>query len=284
MIDLILFPSSYFSPKTVDEDLRKEYDAATSTCLFDTVLFDYDKWYNESRLALSEQLASMRNAVMRGWMMKPEKYRLLYEELLKQNIRLATSPDEYEQMHIFPNVYSVFGEDTAKMMVFPLHTQIPVEQVKKVFKRFMIKDYVKSVKGTQFPRFFDSSITQEKFDEWMKVFYELRGNLLTGGICVKQFLDLKYYGDRPNEYRVFYANNKIVTVSRNSGQPEFAAKPTIQLLEKYQTLASIYYTVDYVELENGTWKVMEAGDGSVSGLSDQQDAEQYFRILYHAFN
>lgn len=284
MIDLILFPSSYFSPKTVDEDLRKEYDAATSTCLFDTVLFDYDKWYNESRLALSEQLASMRNAVMRGWMMKPEKYRLLYEELLKQNIRLATSPDEYEQMHIFPNVYSVFGEDTAKMMVFPLHTQIPVEQVKKVFKRFMIKDYVKSVKGTQFPRFFDSSITQEKFDEWMKVFYELRGNLLTGGICVKQFLDLKYYGDRPNEYRVFYANNKIVTVSRNSGQPEFAAKPPIQLLEKYQTLASIYYTVDYVELENGTWKVMEAGDGSVSGLSDQQDAEQYFRILYHAFN
>lgn len=284
MIDLILFPSSYFSPKTVDENIRKEYDAATSTCLFDTVLFDYDKWYNESRLALSEQLASMRNAVMRGWMMKPEKYRLLYEELLKQNIRLATSPDEYEQMHIFPNVYSVFGEDTAKMMVFPLHTQIPVEQVKKVFKRFMIKDYVKSVKGTQFPRFFDSSITQEKFDEWMKVFYELRGNLLTGGICVKQFLDLKYYGDRPNEYRVFYANNKIVTVSRNSGQPEFAAKPPIQLLEKYQTLASIYYTVDYVELENGTWKVMEAGDGSVSGLSDQQDAEQYFRILYHAFN
>lgn len=284
MIDLILFPSSYFSPKTVDEDLRKEYDAATSTCLFDTVLFDYDKWYNESRLALSEQLASMRNAVMRDWMMKPEKYRLLYEELLKQNIRLATSPDEYEQMHIFPNVYSVFGEDTAKMMVFPLHTQIPVEQVKKVFKRFMIKDYVKSVKGTQFPRFFDSSITQEKFDEWMKVFYELRGNLLTGGICVKQFLDLKYYGDRPNEYQVFYANNKIVTVSRNSGQPEFAAKPPIQLLEKYQTLASIYYTVDYVELENGTWKVMEAGDGSVSGLSDQQDAEQYFRILYHAFN
>ena len=221
---------------------------------------------------------------MRGWMMKPENYRLLYEELLKQNIRLATSPDEYEQMHIFPNVYSVFGEDTAKMMVFPLHTQIPVEQVKKVFKRFMIKDYVKSVKGTQFPRFFDSSITQEKFDEWMKVFYELRGNLLTGGICVKQFLDLKYYGDRPNEYRVFYANNKIVTVSRNSGQPEFAAKPPIQLLEKYQTLASIYYTVDYVELENGTWKVMEAGDGSVSGLSGQQDAEQYFRILYHAFN
>lgn len=284
MVDLILFPSSYFSPKTIDEELQKEYDAAATTGLFHNILFDYDKWYNESKLVLSQKVPSNRNAIMRGWMMKPEKYRLFYEELLKQNIRLITSPDEYALMHIFPNVYSVFGEDTAKMMVFPLQTQIPVEQVKKVFSRFMIKDYVKSVKGTQFPRFFDSSITQEKFDEWMKVFYELRGNLITGGICVKQFLDLKFYGDRPNEYRVFYANNEIATVSRNSGQPEFAAKPPTQLLEKYQTLASSYYTVDYAELENGTWKVMEAGDGSVSGLSDRQDAEQYFRILYHAFN
>ena len=29
-------------------------------------------------------------------------------------------------------------------------------------------------------------------------------------------------------------------------------------------------------------EVIEAGDGSVSGLSENQNAEQYFRALYHA--
>ena len=35
MVDLILFPSSFFSITKVDEDLQKEYDAASATGLFD---------------------------------------------------------------------------------------------------------------------------------------------------------------------------------------------------------------------------------------------------------
>ena len=57
-----------------------------------------------------------------------------------------------------------------------------------------------------------------------------------------------------------------------------------ELVEKYKNLPSIYYTVDFAELADGTWKVIEAGDGSVSGLSEFQDAEQYFRALYYALN
>ncbi len=56
----------------------------------------------------------------------------------------------------------------------------------------MIKDYVKSVKGTDFPKFFDKNTTQDELDNWMNVFYKYRGNLLTGGICVKEFLPLKF--------------------------------------------------------------------------------------------
>ena len=41
--------------------------------------------------------------------------------------------------------------------------------------------------------------------------------------------------------------------------------------------------VDYAETETGEWKALEAGDGQVSGLSDYQDAEAYYRALYHAF-
>ncbi len=284
MIDLILFPSGFFSIKKVDEDLQSEYEAVIATGLYDTIFFGYDKWVNEGVLVLNETPSVKRKAIMRGWMLKPEQYEKLYYALSEQNIELMTSPADYRQMHIFPNVYNLFGKDTAAMEIYPLHEQINIDALKKQFPRFMIKDFVKSVKGTEFPKYFDASVSQGEFDEWMKVFYKYRGDLLTGGICVKEFLDLKFYDNRPNEYRVFYANGEIVTISRNSGQRGYTPEPSKELIEKYRNLPSCYYTVDYAELADGSWKVMEAGDGSVSGLSENQNAEHYFRALYHACN
>ena len=69
-----------------------------------------------------------------------------------------------------------------------------------------------------------------------------------------------------------------------SGQHGYTPEPPKELIEKYRNLPSCYYTVDYAELADGSWKVMEAGDGSVSGLSENQNAEHYFRVLYHACN
>lgn len=284
MIDLILFPSGFFSIKKVDEDLQGEYDAVKMTGLYDTIFFGYDKWVSEGILILNETPSVKRKAIMRGWMLKPEQYEKLYYALSEQNIELMTSPADYRQMHIFPNVYNLFGKDTAAMEIYPLHEQINIDALKKQFPRFMIKDFVKSVKGTEFPKYFDASVSQSEFDEWMKVFYKYRGDLLTGGICVKEFLDLKFYDNRPNEYRVFYANGEIVTISRNSGQHGYTPEPPKELIEKYRNLPSCYYTVDYAELADGSWKVMEAGDGSVSGLSENQNAEYYFRALYYACN
>lgn len=42
MVKTILFPSSYFSIRNVDEDLKAEYDAAVDTGLFEIILFSYD--------------------------------------------------------------------------------------------------------------------------------------------------------------------------------------------------------------------------------------------------
>lgn len=118
----------------------------------------------------------------------------------------------------------------------------------------------------------------------MQKFYELRGSLYTGGICIKEYLSLKRYGERTNEYWVFYINGEIATISRNSGQGSFAPLPPQELIEKYKDLGSPYYTLDYAEPEDGTWRILEAGDGQVSGLSDHQDYYAYFRTLYHCFH
>ena len=266
----ILFPSSFYSINKVDEDLQAEYNAAADTGLFDVMFFSYDKWFNEGVLKLNKEPEESVCGVYRGWMMKPEAYRSFYELLSNKKIRLITKPDEYERFHIFPNIYSHFGNDTARMLTYP-DGRIDLAEVKRTFKRFMIKDYVKSVKGTDFPKYFENSITQEEFDKYMETFYKYRSSLYTGGICVKEYLDLKTYGDRTNEYRVFYIGGEIATVSRNSGQGNYAPFPPAEMLDKYRFLGSQFYTVDYAELIDGSWKIIEAGDGQVSGLSDDQD-------------
>ena len=224
-IDMIVFPSDYFDRSKVDPDLKSEYDAVRSTGLYRVAIFSYPSWFDQEKLILNEEPEEEVTAVYRGWMMKPEMYQAFHQQLIAHKIRLITTPVQYEKMHVFPNVYEDVKDDTAKMEIFPLHEQIDVEQLKKAFSRFMVKDYVKSVKGTEFPKFFDQSVRQEEFDHWMEVFYKYRGDLLTGGICIKEYLDLKRYGEQTSEFRVFYINHEIATICRNSGQADYVPQP-----------------------------------------------------------
>lgn len=283
MIHAVLFPSSYQGLNKVDEDLQKEYDAVRNTGLYDVILFGYEKWFCDGKLVLNHVPGEMITAVYRGWMMRPERYEAFYGKLLEKNIRLITTPEEYRQFHVFPNVYPLIAESTARTMIFPEGTPVDLEAVKARFKRFMVKDYVKSVKGTNFPVYFENTVSQDEFDQWMSVFYKYRGELFTGGICVKEFLELKKYHSKTNEYRVFYINHEPATISRNSGQIPLTEAPPRGLIEAYSRLPGKFYTVDYAELEDGSWKIIEAGDGSVSGLSENQDYEAFFRALYQCF-
>ena len=278
----ILFPGSYFNYRHIEEDMREEYNAVRETGLFDTCLFNYDAWLAGEQYRTTNTESIARDTIYRGWMLKPEEYGNMYEALLKQDLRLHTPPAAYEKMHLFPNIYPSLIEDTAGMMVFK-NREVDVEQIKKKFHRFMVKDSVKSVKGTEFPVFFDNTVTQAEFDKWMEVFYKYRGDLITGGICIKEYLDLKRYEGITNEFRVFYANGQVISVSRNANQPIYTDVPPADLVMKYRNLNSPYYTIDYAELSDGTWRIIEAGDGGVSGLSPGQDPVIYYRSLYYAF-
>lgn len=284
-LSIVLFPSDFFNSSAVDTDFESEYMAVQKNPNLTSLVFGYEAWFDQGRVIISGDLPKLATkAVYRGWMMRPEKYAQFYDALKEKNIMLTTGPEEYERIHVFPNAYPYVKEDSARILCFKLHESIRISEVLKEFPRFMVKDFVKSVKGTDFPKFFDSSFSQEDFEHWMEVFYKYRGDLLTGGICIKEYLELKKYDGKTNEYRAFYANHEMISLEPNSGQGPFAPTPPEQMLKKYQTLESPFYTVDYAELADGSWKVIETGDGSVSGLSDRQDATAFFRALYLAFS
>lgn len=282
MAEILLFPSDYFDGRKIDPELENEYNAAKETGLFEIVLFKYTAWAENKKIVLNRQIEKSTKAVYRGWMMKPEEYRMFYKALLEENLELVTVPLAYEYLHVFPNVYIWLKDDTPLIEVFPLHERIDLKELHSKMKNFMVKDYVKSAKGTDFPRYFEANMPQSEFDQKMELFYKYRGSMLTGGICIKEYVDLKKYGDKVNEYRVFYINHRITTISRNSGQHLYTPEPPAELLKKYDNLPSPFYTIDYAEREDGSWIIIETGDGSVSGLSDNQNAVEFYRALYYS--
>lgn len=279
MIQAILLPCEFFEINHVDSCYQNEFDALVKSNQFEIYFYDYDTFVSEGILNLNKRPNEMTATLLRGWMLNDKNYEIFYNKLLDRNIKLITTPQEYCNMHLFPNVYEYIKEDTPKTLVYPEGCDVDLSQIKSCFKKFLIKDYVKSEKGTDFPTFFDNSISDDEFNRWLKIFKEYRANLFTGGFCIKEFVDLKKYGNCTNEWRVFYMNKNIVSVSKNSLQPDYVNNVPNELIEKYKNLPSPFYTVDYAELEDGTWKILEAGDGQVSGLSPNQDAESFFRTI-----
>lgn len=66
MVNTIVFPSSFFDIRKVDEDLQEEYDAVMETGLFDVVIFGYEKWFDEGKLVLANVPSEEVGAVYRG--------------------------------------------------------------------------------------------------------------------------------------------------------------------------------------------------------------------------
>ena len=274
----VLFPSDYFDQNKPDVGFIKEYRAAAENQIH-VLLFSYDEFLEDGKLRLKSDTSLTCPVIYRGWMLKPEKYAELYHKLQDMDLRLITSPREYKRMHSFPEIYPELTEDTAPMIVFEDPEKIDYEQIRKSFRKCMVKDYVKSVKGTDFPKCISTDIGEDEFRRLIKKFLSYRGELYTGGICIKEFLELKRYNEKTNEFRVFYCNNQAITIGRNSGQPECLPQPPEVMIKKYSSLKSPFYTVDYAETADGCWKIIEAGDGQVSGLSDFQDAFSFYGKL-----
>lgn len=172
-------------------------------------------------------------------MLKPEQYTKLYNFLKHKSLKLINSSEEYSFCHEFPNSYSMLKAITPSILTFSMDSSIAWKTVKKEFEKFMMKDFVKSVKGNDFPQYFDSSYSDIQLDEYVKKFIELRGDLYTGGIVLKQYMSLaKTYGNT-NEYRAFYLNGNL------SGIFYFNAYE-VTLCLGLQCLIGSFYTIKYL--------------------------------------
>lgn len=268
----ILFPHEPFDKKNVDSAYLEEYNTCKLLGI-DTFFFDYDRFIEEEKLSSNINIDDECVIIYRGWMMKPSQYNKFYNTILEKTngkIRLINNPNDYENCHCFPNVYNDIKNYTPKMVKIDNYNILPSYKniLNNVDFDFFIKDHVKSIKTDKGVEKISKDITC--FDLFNKIdfFVKERGNLFTNGIVLKEFVNLKKYNDNTNEWRFFVIDGKIISSVQNSNLKTTEQPNQLLILEVINLLKdkSRFFTVDFAQLENDSWVLIETGDGQVSGF------------------
>ena len=287
---ILLFPCEPFAPQRVDPSFITEYEAARLVG-FRCVLYSHeDMEEGEMKSCLRGLPAESedRSLLIRGWMVTGEVYRLFHDAAVERGYLPVTSPDAYEQAHYLPLAYAITMGHTAHSEW--IEGDNP-EAAWDLYQRFqgkdaIIKDWVKSAKsrwkdGCYIP----AGTSRERFAEIFRVFREERGKLFNRGVVLREFLPLVERGSDilglplVEETRLFFWKGEcLVPADRTSPSPMDEIGQWTQIARGFR---SSFVTVDVALLEDGSWKIVETGDGQVSGLPVGLDPERFYAALWN---
>lgn len=270
--------------KKVDEDYEQEYQAAGLN--HECALFSYEDLEKGKLSLYGPEISGL--TVYRGWMMKPEMYKLFYTELEKKGIILINSPEEYERYHTLPGWYREFENHTAPSVWEDKGTVESAMAISKGLEgSYIVKDYVKSRKHEWYDACFIEDITDKKKSEKIiSRFVERQGDNLVGGVVLRKFVNLKSIGKHEKsgmpiseEYRVFVFGGRIGIMDDywQEGQEINLSEEEMDWIKALvKKIRSNFVTIDLARREDGQLIVMELGDGQVSGLQ-QIKPEAFYR-------
>lgn len=272
----ILFPCSPFNIKEVDDNFKNEYEVC-KTLGIEFFFFDHDLLVDEDELKFFG-IKESSMVILRGWMLKPAQYERLFNSLKEKECYLFNTLDSYAQCHYLRNSYKYIEPYTAKTL---FSDKFDKQTLREMFDQFengiILKDYVKSEKHVPGLFFIPKSTTHSQLETVVGKFIEARGKLFNEGIAFREFVELKKYDGEVNEWRMFVFNKKVASTEQNSNintHINKISKPPEDLIQKLAgelSKASYFYTVDFAEKADGTWMVVETGDGQVSGLAPNQN-------------
>ncbi len=269
---IFLLPCDPLDSKKVDYDFQREFNAIVSLG-FKVNLYDHDQLVDHNAFISNiDNRNGKHSVILRSWMLKENQYDFLYKSLASRNLYLINTPEQYLNCHYYPNVYDKIKKFSPKSTWFENISNESIIHHRDIMGcDVIIKDYVKSEKYSSDLFMLSKSLSNEEFCSKVNEFKLSRGKLFNRGIVFKEFLDLKKFGEKTNEFRLFVYNKKVISTSQNT-ELGFGTSPNLDFLNDIiQSIDSNLYTIDIAELDSGEWIILETGDGSVSGLASGQD-------------
>ena len=292
---VVIFCCSPGKPDRLDEDWSREAEAARNAG-FATALIDHDAVVAGKltrAVARIPQADRTATAIYRGWMLTVEQYGRLFEALLAKGVTLINGPSQYAFCHHIPGWYAAFDKHTPRSRWLSHGPPFSRDEIVAVLAGWtggaIVKDYVKSEKHAWLEACFLPDVTDiNDVERVVRRFTELRGVDFAGGLVFREFVSLRAIGQHPqsgmpisNEWRLFWATGKPIacspyweaTADREPNVAEFASLA--------REVKSDFFAMDLAQRQDGSWLILELGDGQVSGLPERMDAGAFYRSLAH---
>ena len=237
-------------------------------------------------------------AIYRGWMIPSAAYRELYQALKDIGVVLMTNPEAYARTHELPGWYPALEGSTPRSIWIPTSSPVDGAAIDGVLRSFgdsalVVKDYVKSRKHEWLDAcFIRSAHDWPEAKRVIENFARRQGADLQGGLVFREFAELESVGIHPrsrmpisHELRLFFLQGELVATFRYWPEGAYLAAepPLLEFTDLARRIESPFFTMDIARRKDGTWTVMELGDGQVSGLPRDEDAPELYRALARGF-
>ncbi|MFC4127153.1 ATP-grasp domain-containing protein [Nocardia rhizosphaerae] len=278
----LLFCSDPLNPRRVDDHFAAQADAVLAAG-GTVALLDHDALSGGDPAAAVRRVPKSGGPMWyRGWMIPVDRYRALARALAERGCALAVSPENYAKAHELPGWYEIFAELTPpSRWAATTPGKVPGEPVLAGLAGALgagpgiVKDYVKSRKhewdtACYVPDLGDGSALRRIVER----FVELQGRYLAGGIVLRRFEDFtEDGGGRAVEARVWWLDGEPALVGPHPDDPTVCPEPDLSAVARaVSALGCRFVTTDVARRADGSWRVIEVGDGQVSDLPSTVDA------------
>lgn len=292
---VVLFPGDTSTPYLPGLGFEEECAAAKEAGFEVSFVGPELSWGEEPRIRKFPEDKESREVVYRGWILKHEDYVRLDATLAAVGGYGLVSPEAYRYAYHFPEWYEDLKGFTPKSASYPTDQAPTPAQLEEVFGRsgvgLILKDYVKSRKHEWWDACFIPEIGDTK--NLLRVsenFLRRQGESLVGGLVFREFVKFKQIGVHSksklpliNEHRLFVLDGKVFYQAPYWSEGDYSgALPPKDILDPVigrLKAGSPFLSVDVAEKEDGSWMIVEIGDGGTSGVPEGGS----FSGFYEAF-
>ena len=261
---MLLFPADVLRPRRVDDHFADEADAArTAGC--PVALIDHDAAARGDTTAAVARVSGDTTAVYRGWMLSSHRYAELGTALADRNARLRTTAEQYRRAHELPGWYDALSAFTPVSLWTVGTDKRDFETVRATLGSgpAVLRDYSKSMKHYWYEAAYVPDLA-DAAQAWSVAerMVQLRGDDLAGGFVVR-----RYEPFTGAEARSWWINGTCRLVTAHPDTPNELPPEDLDLTRLQPAIAALalpFVTVDLARRSDGTWRVIELGDGQVS--------------------
>jgi hypothetical protein len=216
----------------------------------------------------------------RGWMIPSARYAALEAALAERGTPLRITAGQYRSAHELPGWYEHFADMTPRSGWVAHEPDLPLPDpelaaladglIAAGATGAIVKDYVKSAKHRWATACYVPDLTDRAaLTRVVAAFLAEQAGFLAGGIVLREFEDFTAPDGQAvsAQARVWWLDGRPILVTAHPDTPRAVVEPDLSgLADRVRALPARFLTTDLVRRDDGAWRVVEVGDGQVSGL------------------